>query len=538
MKKTIISIIFSAVAIFGYAQTSYDALLFSENNYEGTARSVAMGNAFTALGGDLGSIALNPAGSAVASYSQASITPSLTFSTNLAKGVSPFSDGSLPYFQKARKSSITRFDIPNISMSFNWDTGRKSGLKSLSFGFIVNKSASYDQDVYANGVNSTTSFMGQMAAEASELAYSGSKLGQQDAWDFMPWKMVAGYQSGMISTYGGYDDLFIGASEIFLDNDEIAVGGPLDQIYSRQVSGGKYDYIFNLGANISDFLYLGANIGVSSLDYDYNEYFKEAAVEPGDFEIGFDDGSYAYFENMKYNYSYRASGTGLYAKLGFIVTPAAGLRIGASIQTPTLTTIDEEWRISASTQFSDNKMSASATSPYGEYRYNLRSPMRADFGIAYTFGSLGVLSMDYEVCDYSGMRFSSNDREEFDAVNEDIRNRFGKSHSLRAGIEVKPLSCLAVRGGYNMTSSAEKTDAWGERLETSYTQNVSAGIGYSSKKSFFADLAVRRTFLPDEYFMPYDDYIYDSEGYVSVPVPEILNQQKLWKVMLTLGWRF
>ena len=89
-----------------------------------------------------------------------------------------------------------------------------------------------------------------------------------------------------------------------------------------------------------------------------------------------------------------------------------------------------------------------------------------------------------------------------------------------------------------MTSSAEKTDAWGERLETSYTQNVSAGIGYSSKKSFFADLAVRRTFLPDEYFMPYDDYIYDSEGYVSVPVPEILNQQKLWKVMLTLGWRF
>lgn len=59
-----------AVAVLGYGQTAYDAQLFSENNYEGTARSVAMGNAFTALGGDLGGISINPAGSAVSPYSQ------------------------------------------------------------------------------------------------------------------------------------------------------------------------------------------------------------------------------------------------------------------------------------------------------------------------------------------------------------------------------------------------------------------------------------------------------------------------------------
>ena len=66
MKKTAIAIIFSLAAVTGYAQTAYDALMFSENNYEGTARSVAMGNAFTALGGDLGAVTMNPAGSAVA----------------------------------------------------------------------------------------------------------------------------------------------------------------------------------------------------------------------------------------------------------------------------------------------------------------------------------------------------------------------------------------------------------------------------------------------------------------------------------------
>ena len=71
-----------------------------------------------------------------------------------------------------------------------------------------------------------------------------------------------------------------------------------------------------------------------------------------------------------------------------------------------------------------------------------------------------------------------------------------------------------------------------------YTQNVSLGLGYNSKGSFFADIAARRTFLADEYFMPYADYIFDEDGYVSAPTPEIRNRQSLWKVMITLGWRF
>ena len=111
MKKTAITLMLMASAALCHAQNAYDALAFSENNYEGTARTVAMGNAFTALGGDLGAVTINPAGSAVAGYSQFSITPALTFSTNTAQGVSPFDDGSLPYFEKAMKSSRTRFNI-------------------------------------------------------------------------------------------------------------------------------------------------------------------------------------------------------------------------------------------------------------------------------------------------------------------------------------------------------------------------------------------------------------------------------------------
>ena len=60
-KAALIFLLTVAAAFPGHAQTAYDAFLFSESNYEGTARTVAMGNAFTALGGDLGSISLNPA---------------------------------------------------------------------------------------------------------------------------------------------------------------------------------------------------------------------------------------------------------------------------------------------------------------------------------------------------------------------------------------------------------------------------------------------------------------------------------------------
>ena len=84
MKKTIPILLFTVIAAGANAQTTADALRFSENNYYGTARTISMGNAFTALGGDLGSIGINPAGSAVNNYSQATLTPNISIITSKA----------------------------------------------------------------------------------------------------------------------------------------------------------------------------------------------------------------------------------------------------------------------------------------------------------------------------------------------------------------------------------------------------------------------------------------------------------------------
>lgn len=539
MRKTALLILFAIAAVTAQAQSVYDALLFSERNYEGTARSVAMGNAFTALGGDLGSIGINPAGSAVAKYSQISITPSLTIASNTTNGVSPYTDGSLPYFEKQFKNTATHFAIPNLGMTFNWETGRSSGLKNVSFGFIMNRVNSWNEDLYAAGPNHTTSFMGAMAVEATEAGLLGSNLNMNNAYDYDPWKYVVGYQSGMISTFGGYDDQFVGASEVIfgnMGNTEISLGGPLDQSYGRRVRGSKNDYLINLGFNISDFIYLGANLGITSMYYSYDEYFKEKAIDPSDFEIALDNGQTMYFDSMKYKYSYSTSTSGVYGKFGFIITPGFGLRIGAAIQTPTASTINENWQYKGETKYTDNGFNAAAESPEGEDHYKFREPWRANFGLAYTLGKLAVFSVDYELCNYSTMKFKRNGfddgREYFIELNDEIKGTFGTSSMLRAGIEIKPLDVLAVRAGYGVTTAPETL------IEVPAAQNVSLGVGYVSKKSFFADLACRYSFATDEYIMPYSDYMYDAAGNITDFAPEILNRKDHWKVLLTLGWRF
>ncbi len=59
------------------AQNVGNALLFSQQNYGSTARSKAMGNAFGALGGDFGSLSINPAGIGIYQYGEISASTNL-----------------------------------------------------------------------------------------------------------------------------------------------------------------------------------------------------------------------------------------------------------------------------------------------------------------------------------------------------------------------------------------------------------------------------------------------------------------------------
>jgi hypothetical protein len=176
----------------------------------------------------------------------------------------------------------------------------------------MNKTASYGQNVYAAGTNSTTSFIGQMAYEASVNGYPSSSLASDNAFDIMPWKPVIGYKTGMIEPY---EDIYVAATEKVYNDKTAFMGGTVQQNYGRNISGNKYDYLLNFGLNISDFVYIGLNLGLTSANYSYSEYFTEKAIDPSEFEIGYvdNDGNpipslTKYFDKMKYSSSYHYSG--------------------------------------------------------------------------------------------------------------------------------------------------------------------------------------------------------------------------------------
>ena len=568
MKKTALTILLAASALIANAQSPYDAWLYSENNYEGTARSVAMGNAFTALGGDLGAVSINPAGSAVAGYSQFTLTPSITFSTNTATGA-PYDGDKAPYFQDKMRSRMTDFGLSNIGFSFNFDTGRKSGLKSYSLGFIVNRTNSWCEDVYARGTNTETSYLAAMAADAqNHLEYLNRNLAPDDIpyskEDFLSsyayddinlyWSSIVGYRSGMFSSIDPEGQKFAGATEVLYPDGThgLPVDSEICQTYGRSTSGNKYEYIFNIGANISDFVYLGFNLGINTLTYDMTRYFKEGAYsDKSEFINEFTDKDGVVhttcFDKAKHTFDYNVDGSGVFAKFGVIVNPGNGFRFGAAVQTPTAMTIRQEWQETGETNFTNSSFDGYKTSPRGENEYTYRSPWRANFGIAYTLGKLAVVSADYEIADFNGMKFKYDrhdmedaDVEYFELMNEDISHLYGSAHYLRVGTEIRPSSNLSLRAGYNFSSPAQKkfyNEADDEYLplDPTYNHNVSFGLGYNSKKSFFADIACRYTLPQDEYILPYSDYLAETNG--ALP-PEILNRHSNWKVLLTLGWRF
>ena len=576
MKRTIFTALLSLTAIAAGAQTMYDGLNYSQNNYYGTARSIGMGNAMTAVGGDLGSIGINPAGSAVAGYSQFTITPNLTISSMNAS-YSAYPVGGADRFTNEQNKRLTRFSMPNIGLTFNWKTGNGSGLKAITYGLVVNGTNNFTGKMLAGGRNDKTSYQSAMAVAADGYdmdflnGYSIDKDGKRvdRGWDypyyygddfqndpnkgkFAPWNVIANAQAGSIANYGDTDDpsyywRYKATTEGYSNTGEkdangnyiydIFLAGPLNQAYSRNITGSKYDVLFNVGFNFGDTFFVGANLGVTSLNYNYDECYKEAAENPSAFEIDFGDKGKTCFSDYRTRYSYTTDGSGVFGKIGFLWRPVDGLRVGAAVQTPTIMEINERWIQDVNLNYTDASFNGSAKTPEGDYSYRLRSPYRLNAGAAFTFAGMALLSADYEMTDYSTMKFMSknggwND-DTYGKLNDEIRNRMGVSHMVRVGAEFKPLPEIAVRAGYNFTTTPEYVYEGNSKTKLNDRINAfSVGLGYSSNGSFFADIAARMTMLADEYISPYADYLSDLAS------PMILNKRDIYNVTATIGWRF
>ncbi|MDY3783615.1 MAG: hypothetical protein SOZ66_05145 [Candidatus Cryptobacteroides sp.] len=564
MRKSLISICLMFSGILAGAQTMYDAMTFSEVNYYGTARSMSLGNAMTALGGDLGSVGINPAGSAVNPYWQFTLTPGFSIASSNSRW-STLDNGIYDY---RNNSSKTRFIFPNTGLTMNFETGNRHGLKRYTFGFVVNTTANHlaVDNIFATG-NSNTSMAGCFASgaygiDATEFDASNPYKGN------IPWNTVLAQQSGMIATFGGKTDEYIGINETIDSENNIYIPGPLKQRSFTMSSGSKSDIIMNFGADINDKLYVGFNLGVPTLQYVYSETFSEAALDPADFPVTMGIISTNYDSSL-YRYGYQAEMDGIYAKFGLIYVPVKGVRLGAAIKTPTLLTVRETWQLDATVNYTSLK-STQSSSPVGEWSYDLRTPWEANFGAAFTFADKGFVSLDYEMMDYSIMKFVEHTMDDSFYADDPYyqQNRInrlfcGVSHSLRLGAEYKIIPSVSVRAGFNLTTSPEKIykDNLGLTVTASDYSNFfddfesgryrlgdwtysdsrrsyALGLGYSSNGSFFADAAFRLNRFPASYRKPYADYIYDNDGVLDTASPVIRTDRTLCDLLFTFGWRF
>ncbi|MBP5482811.1 MAG: hypothetical protein J6X99_00905 [Bacteroidales bacterium] len=565
MKKIILILLGSAVTLAAYAQSWQEALYFSENTYGGTARSVGMGNALTAVGGDPGSLTFNPAGSAVAAYSQLMITPGFTLSSVNASGVVLPGNNAAIGLGDNVNTLYGRMKLPNVGFVFNINTGSRTGLKRMSIGFVANQTADYTSRINSSGVNGDNSYAASRATSAE--GFTEKVLGTEDWWydgadaSRKPyWEDMVGYRSGMFNGVPDSRNVYQAVTESRDESGNMWISGPLFQKYGQQTTGGKHDMILNFGMDFGDKFYLGANLGITTMRYALSEYWYEAPENPSDFpEIEYTDGTHGRFQELTMKRNYRLNGTGVYFKAGFLWRPVAGLRIGAAFQTPTAMKFTARQAYAGETVITGKSIAAS-TSPEDSWTYGMNNPYRVNAGLAYSFGSFAVLSADYEFVDYQSVRYKSPDLDfnlptYLSDANLDIKDVLGSSHLVRVGLEVKPASFLSVRAGYNFTSCPQKkwlTENWETQPLTSAEKSAlakhafSLGLG-TTFGSFYLDAAARVRLMPKEYIVAYNYYTYDdtkADGYLNkfvdtgVITPEIEVKSTLVDILLTFGWRF
>ena len=517
MKKiTILLGIISALFIGGsaYAQNMWDAYRYSQQFNEGTARSVAMGNASVALGGDIGHLTINPAASGVFRYHEFIITPSITTANS-----------SVKYLGSATDEGKTRFGFSNFGYVSTFETGRVNyGLVSWNLGIAFNKTNNYTSRTGAYGRTAESSWLGSLAQKTNGV-YAPS-MDMNDYNDPFyggsgSWTSILGWNTSLLDTLPDSDSYFKGATEN-LDGFSIVPGGELEQFYIKETIGNTSEAVINFGGNIANKLFFGVNFGIVSIWYKHSEMYSERAVNPSQFQSG--------FSSFRHNFNYTTSGTGINLKAGIIYLPVAGLRVGASISTPTWMYLHEEYEETMESEFTDG-YSQWLASPLGTYNYRVNTPFRWNVGAAYTFGSVAAISVDYESTNYSKMEMIDDDFSmAFNEDNQAIKRDFKSADIIRAGAEVRVAPSFAIRAGYQYYSSGYKYD-------NTNIQIGSLGIGYASEGGFFADLAYQQQIKKStESFQLYDDITDNGTVVTAAPVGE--NKFGNWKLLLSLGIRF
>ena len=506
MKRNIICIVAIAAAMNLYSQGEMDAYRFSGNDIFGTARGMAMGGAFGALGGDITGVSQNPAGIGV--YRSSEIIATLDFTST---------DIETKIGRSVMNDSKFNFNFGNIAyigyVPFSND------VKCFNFGFSYNRLKNLDRSYKMSGKGLPTSITDYIA----EIT-NGTRLNDLEgkyAYDDCPWLGVLGYNTYMINPLNEREY-----------ESSLNKGEKVDNRLSVVEKGRVDSYDFTLGTNISDIFYIGATLSLTDLYYEMSSLYSEIPENGG---------------NINLTNTLITDGSGYQFTIGAIVRPADVIRLGVSYHSPT-------WYKMCDSYYATARFEESEKTPQDPpFDYNYKTPGRLVASVAGIICSKTILSVDYEYSDFSKMNlkdidgFSLSDDPDYDP-NVYLSQDFKGASTLKAGFEYRITPQASLRLGYSiMQSPLEKNFKSGNvQVKTvgtipQYTLEGDAkcfswGGGYRFTSNLYMDIAFSWKWR--------DDLLYAFSPVIANNGIEVLSstpskfKNNTYRGLVTLGYKF
>lgn len=484
IKKNIIILALVSISYSVLAQNESDALRFSQNYAGGTARNLAMGGAFGALGGDASSLYINPAGIGVYRSSEFSFTSGVNYDNVMSK-----------YLGTSYEDYKYKFNVSNLSYIYSFNTNNNTGWVGASFGIAYNRLSDFNRNMTIIGNNAQSSML-------DEFVYNSNNGTANKYYEDLAW-----YTDVLL-----YDSI----AKVY-SSDFTRDGYGQSQKHSVVTKGGIGEYDLSFGANYSNMLYLGATIGIQRVDYEETKYHTETDV----------NNTIGYLKSFNFNENFNAYGYGFNFKFGAIFRPVNLLRLGLAFHTPTFYKIDSEFYTTMDTHFDvGNPLDMSERSDLLSSTYNLTTPMKVIGSVALQLDKYGLISFDYEMLDYTKSRFRS-DQDDFSDINSNMKEVYKRTSNIKVGAEGK-LGPFALRLGYGYYGNPYTSDQFNSNY--SY-QSYTTGFGIRGKSVFF-DVAYVLSKSKEKTKL----YVYERGNTLYSQLADLDISRT--KVMATLGFRF
>jgi hypothetical protein len=514
MKKIVIAIAVFLNCSFMIAQTEFDAFKMVQTDINGTARYMSMGGAFGALGGDASAIKDNPAGLGIYRSSE------LVGTLNLLSQNSTANWNSSNGLSDLYKTGFNNFSLVIASPTWR-NESQTSGLMSSNLSFAYNRLKTFNRSLNiksGTASSSMTDYMSYFTGNISgyDLDYVENEYEPFDNTS-VPWLSVLAYEGWLM------DESISGTtsswSSILGDTETVTPG------YKLYEKGYVDEYSFGWAGNFSNIFYLGATVNLHKLNYTANSEYSE----------NFGEGGYMNLKNDIY-----VKGSGLNLKLGTIISPLDFLRIGLSVQTPTVYTLNDIYDAELSY---DTNITGSINTPGGSSEYQIQGPMQINVSGAFLLGKKGLISAEYNYNNYSGTRLRNElgDASSFSDENEGMSAMLNDVRTIKIGGEFRLSENFSLRAGYANSNNGNKIDAAKliryntVRTDTEYflnnrTDYLTAGFGFH-ESNWFIDFAFMNKIL-DETFYPYNS---NNLAIAVAPAKVITTNNNM---IVTLGFKF